>query len=133
VPRARAATTRARTPALLKGLLLVGLLAGRFMNRNGGHGHYHHSPYLSDQRLKTDIEHVATTDDGIRVYKFRYKGDERLFTGVIAQEILATPNLKHAVAQKGGYYTVDYSAMGMVLKNPEIMKEAGEAAIARAM
>jgi hypothetical protein len=126
-----------RDPAFygaVAGLVIVGLLAARFMNRNDGYGHgYHHSPYLSDERLKTDVEQVATTTEGIRVYKFRYRGDERFFIGVMAQELLSNPVTRHAVSEREGYYAVDYAALGMTLKNPEIMKEAGETALARAM
>jgi hypothetical protein len=117
----------------LVGIIALGFLAGRLMTKNDGYGHHHGGGYPSDERLKTDVEYVGTNGEGIRVYKFRYKGDDRAMPGVMAQEIREMPRFQHAVSEKNGYLHVDYSALGLALRSPEIMKGAGEAAIARSL
>lgn len=42
---------------------------------------------LSDVRLKEDIERIGTTDSGLGVYKYRFKGRPEFHVGVIAQEV----------------------------------------------
>ena len=50
----------------------------------GGFGGRHRS----DIRLKEDIVPVARLDNGIGVYRFRYKGnDHTVYVGVMAQEV----------------------------------------------
>lgn len=62
---------------------------------------------FSDRRLKTDIKKVGTTDDGQKVYAYRYKGDKRMRLGLMAQEVeKKTPD---AVADVAGFKAVDYS------------------------
>lgn len=41
---------------------------------------------LSDIRAKTDIKRLGTTDAGLPIYKYRYKGDATPRIGVMAQE-----------------------------------------------
>lgn len=41
----------------------------------------------SDRRLKTDIKKVGKTDDGQKIYAYRYKGDRRMHLGLMAQEV----------------------------------------------
>lgn len=85
----------------------------------------------SDRRLKCDIQPVATRADGLRLYTFRYIGDERLFTGVMAQDLLDDPRFAPAVhARAGGLMVVDYAALGLEVEDAEAMHEAGLAAIA---
>lgn len=47
------------------------------------------SLFLSDERAKEDIEHIGHTNDGQKIYRFRYKGDPsgRVHMGLIAQEV----------------------------------------------
>lgn len=62
---------------------------------------------FSDRRLKTDIEKVGKTDDGQKIYAFRYKGDKRMHLGLMAQEVeRKTPD---AVVDVAGFKAVDYS------------------------
>lgn len=42
---------------------------------------------LSDERAKEDIQRVGETDGGLPVYTYRYKGDDRVQMGVMAQEV----------------------------------------------
>lgn len=42
---------------------------------------------LSDERAKTDKEKIAETEDGMGIYKFRYKGSPKTEIGLMAQEV----------------------------------------------
>jgi len=64
-------------------------------------------PFFSDRRLKTDIDMVATTKDGLPVYDFKYKGDDEPHRGYMAQDV--EKKYPDAVGLAGGYKTVDYN------------------------
>ena len=63
---------------------------------------------FSDRRLKHDIEKIGKSDDGLPIYKFKYKNDpnDQTHIGFMADEV----EKKHpeAVGLAGGYKTVDY-------------------------
>lgn len=62
---------------------------------------------FSDERLKEDIKRVGETDDGTPIYTYRYKGDDTVHMGVLAQE--AAEDSPEAVARDpSGYLAVDY-------------------------
>jgi hypothetical protein len=62
---------------------------------------------MSDVRLKTDIRRVGTTDAGLPIYTYRYKGRPEFHMGVMAQEAeLLFPS---AVKEIGGFKAVDYA------------------------
>src|SRR5690606_26454218 len=62
--------------------------------------------FLSDERLKEDIEPVGELYDGTTVYKYRMVGDPRTQIGVLAQEVeTRTPEAVHEV---GGVKMVNY-------------------------
>lgn len=62
---------------------------------------------LSDERAKTDIKRVGTTDAGLPVYTYRYKGSQATHMGVMAQE--AREMFPDAVGEiGGGMLGVDY-------------------------
>lgn len=42
---------------------------------------------LSDEQAKDDMEKIAETEDGIGIFKFRYKGDPKVQIGLKAQEV----------------------------------------------
>lgn len=75
---------------------------------------------FSDRRIKTDIRQIGYVKElDIELYSWRYKNDDPMrYAGVMAQDLLARPDLTHAVvvAQDGefaGFYSVDYGAMGL--------------------
>ena len=79
-------------------------------NNHGGGGGGHHG---SDIRLKEDIVPLARLDDGVGLYRFRYKGsDHRAYVGVLAQEVMeivpSAVSLRH-----DGYLQVDYDRLGL--------------------
>ncbi len=45
---------------------------------------------LSDARAKEDAEKIGETKDGLGIYSYRYKGDERTQIGLMAQEVAQT-------------------------------------------
>jgi len=61
---------------------------------------------MSDRRLKTDIKKVGKTDSGLPVYTYKYKGDNVVHMGVMAQDVeKVTPE---AVEEIGGFKAVNY-------------------------
>lgn len=62
---------------------------------------------LSDRRMKMDIRHVGFLPNGIRIYKYRMKGDpHRIHRGVMADEVKKV--LPKAIGNLLGFMTVDY-------------------------
>ncbi|WP_342616582.1 tail fiber domain-containing protein [Rhodoferax sp. GW822-FHT02A01] len=62
----------------------------------------------SDIRLKTDIKRVGSTDGGLPVYTYRYKGHPTVYMGVMAQEVeKVDPSAVHFMPN--GFKAVDYS------------------------
>lgn len=62
---------------------------------------------LSDERAKDDMEKIAETEDGISIFKFRYKGDPKVQIGLKAQEV--AKKKPGAVGKApGGLMMVDY-------------------------
>lgn len=93
---------------------------------------YHHV-VVSDERLKTDVQYVETLPNGVKIYAYRYKGDERVFYGAMAQELRKDKRFAHAVTRgKDGYYRVNYAKLGIKVAHGEMFAKAGEAAARRA-
>jgi len=62
---------------------------------------------LSDERAKEDMEKIAETDDGIGIFKFRYKGSPKTQIGLKAQDV--AKKKPRAVAMGGdGLMRVNY-------------------------
>lgn len=43
--------------------------------------------FLSDERAKEDIEEIGRTNDGQKIYRYRYKGSPQLHIGLMAQDV----------------------------------------------
>ena len=65
----------------------------------------------SDVRLKTDIEPIGKSSSGVNVYSFKYKGDDKTYQGVMAQEVPWA-----SIEGKDGYLKVDYSKVDVEFK-----------------
>ena len=65
----------------------------------------------SDARLKTDIESIGQSPAGVNVYSFKYKGDDKTYQGVMAQEVPWA-----SIKGDDGYYRVDYSKVDVEFK-----------------
>lgn len=59
---------------------------------------------MSDVRLKTRIERIGETKGGVPVYRYKYKGADKLYIGVMAQDV---PHA--AIMTNSGFFAVDYS------------------------
>jgi len=66
---------------------------------------------ISDIRLKEDIQRVGTTALGLPLYRFRYRGQEGAFEGVMAQDVLLVAPEAVSVGPDG-YLRVDYVRLG---------------------
>jgi hypothetical protein len=69
---------------------------------------------LSDIRLKEDILPLMRFDNGIGLYRYRYKWSDQFYVGVMAQEV-ATIVSTAVLRGKDGYLRVDYGQLGMKL------------------
>ena len=77
---------------------------------------------LSDRRLKRDIRPIATLQNGLQLYSYRYVWDNVFYVGVMAQDLLKQANFKHAVHMTSeGIYVVDYKKLG--LKGSPLLKD----------
>ena len=65
--------------------------------------------FLSDVRLKEDVDRVGSLPTGEGIYLFRYIGEPEQYRGVMAQEI--QENYPEAVHDIGGVLAVDYSKL----------------------
>ena len=76
-------------------------------------GHHHGGHHRSDIRLKEDIVPLARLDNGLELYRFRYKGsDHTAYVGVMAQEVEKIE--PSAVSRdRDGYLMVDYDRLGL--------------------
>jgi hypothetical protein len=69
----------------------------------------------SDIRLKDDIVRIGRTNQGLPLYRFRYKGGSDSFAGVMAQDVLGV--MPEAVSVGAdGYYRVNYAMLGVALR-----------------
>jgi hypothetical protein len=79
----------------------------------GGGGGFHGGGRRSDIRLKEDVTLLDRLDNGIGIYRFRYKGsDQTSYVGVMAQEVQQV--MPGAVRRGGdGYLRVSYERLGL--------------------
>jgi len=68
-------------------------------------------PQQSDVRLKTDIENIGKSSLGLNIYSFKYKGDDKTYQGVMAQEVPWASSIA-----ENGYLQVDYSKVDVEFK-----------------
>lgn len=61
---------------------------------------------LSDRRMKCDIRRVGTAENGLTLYEFRYRGQDALHRGFMADEV--RERNPAAVVTVGGVEFVDY-------------------------
>ena len=66
---------------------------------------------ISDIRLKDNINLIGKSPSGINIYTFTYKGDDKVYQGVMAHEV------PHAsIFNTDGYLMVDYSKVDVEFK-----------------
>jgi hypothetical protein len=85
-----------------------GLRAGGGGGRGGGGG----GGRRSDIRLKHDIALLGRLDNGLGIYRFSYNGSNKVYVGVLAQEVMGVrPDA--AVVGPDGYLRVYYEKLGV--------------------
>ena len=63
-------------------------------------------------RLKHDVTMIGRLDNGIGFYRFIYNGDDKVYVGVMAQEVQAV--MPEAVVRgRDGYLRVFYETLGL--------------------
>ena len=63
-------------------------------------------------RLKHDVTMIGRLDNGIGFYSFIYNGDDKVYVGVMAQEVQAV--MPEAVVRgRDGYLRVYYETLGL--------------------
>lgn len=68
---------------------------------------------LSDARMKEDITPL-TKEGGFQLYRFRYKGGEQVYVGVMAQDVAKiAPDA--VIRGSDGYLRVNYDRLGLRL------------------
>jgi hypothetical protein len=68
---------------------------------------------FSDERMKENIMPVGQ-ENGHNVYEFNYIGDDKKYTGVMAQEVEKTH--PEAVGERDGFKTVNYDMIGVKMR-----------------
>jgi len=70
---------------------------------------------LSDIRLKKDIQRIGTNRLGLGVYRYRYKGLEGVYEGVMAHEVeVMHPGAIRAMPY--GFKAVNYAKLGLEMR-----------------
>ena len=71
--------------------------------------------FLSDARVKRDITPIATRENGLQLYRYRYAWSDTLYVGVLAQEVL---EVAPSAVSRGadGYLRVHYAQLGLRLQ-----------------
>jgi len=77
------------------------------------------SAAMSDVRLKENINKTGISKSGIPIYTFNYKGEEKLWSGTMAQDLLSMGRGDAVTLLSNGYYAVHYNVIDvdMIEKN----------------
>ena len=75
--------------------------------------------FLSDIRLKENINKTGVSESGIPIYTFNYKGDNQRWSGTMAQDLLDMGRKDAVTIMSNGYYGVYYDMIDvdMITKN----------------
>jgi Protein of unknown function (DUF3300) len=89
-----------------------GLRGGGGGGRGGGGGGGRGGGRRSDLRLKHDVALVGRLDNGLGLYRFSYNGSNKVYVGVIAQEV-AQVRPDATMVGADGYLRVYYEKLGL--------------------
>ncbi len=70
---------------------------------------------VGDRRPKTDITRTGVAENGLPVYRFRYRDGEEFYEGVMVQDVLEFMP-EEVVRIADGYYVVNYTMLGMSMR-----------------
>jgi len=86
----------------------------------------------SDIRLKRDIVLLGQTEQGIKLYSFKYLWSDQVYVGVMAQDLLENPKWQDAViTNPNGYYSVNYSKLGLEMVTLEQYQQHSTVALVK--
>ena len=86
----------------------------------------------SDIRLKRDIVLLGQTEQGIKLYSFKYLSSDQVYVGVMAQDLLENPKWQDAViTNPSGYYSVIYSKLGLDMVTLEQYQQQSTVALVK--
>ena len=86
----------------------------------------------SDIRLKRDIVLLGQTEQGIKLYSFKYLSSDQVYVGVMAQDLLENPKWQDAViTNPSGYYSVNYSKLGLEMVTLEHYQKQSTVALVK--
>ncbi|MCE7526835.1 tail fiber domain-containing protein [Polynucleobacter sp. IMCC 30228] len=92
--------------------------------------YYPYTCYSSDIRLKRDIVLLGQTEQGIKLYSFKYLWSDQVYVGVMAQDLLENPKWQDAViTNPSGYYSVIYSKLGLEMVTLEQYQQVSTVAL----
>ena len=63
---------------------------------------------LSDIRSKENIVELGYSPSGIPIYSFNYKGNKKLYSGTMAQDLIELGREDAVMVMENGYYAVNY-------------------------
>ena len=66
---------------------------------------------ISDIRLKKDFKLIGKSPKGVKIYNFKYKGDDKTYQGVMAHQVPQA-----STTNQFGYLMVDYSKLDVEFK-----------------
>lgn len=75
-------------------------------------------PGISDMRLKRNIQHIHTTIEGLRMYRYQYLWSDITYVGVMAQDLLIS-RPEAVVTDENGFYRVRYDLLGVKMMRLE--------------
>jgi len=98
----------------------------------GGCNWYYPYTCYSDIRLKRDIVLLGQTEQGIKLYSFKYLSSDQVYVGVMAQDLLENPKWQDAViTNPTGYYSVIYSKLGLEMVTLEQYQQVSAVALVK--
>ncbi len=69
----------------------------------------------SDRRLKENIKKIRVAENGLTIYQYSYKGCEKVYEGVMAQDVLGhTPEA--VTIMSNGFFAVNYDMLGLEMR-----------------
>ena len=71
---------------------------------------------LSDIRLKENINKTGVSKSGIPIYTFNYKGKKEVWSGTMAQDLIAIGRSDAVTITDSGYYAVYYDMLDVDMK-----------------
>tara|TARA_R100000655_G_scaffold25108_1_gene50972 strand:- start:4716 stop:5570 length:855 start_codon:yes stop_codon:yes gene_type:complete len=71
---------------------------------------------LSDVRLKENINKTGVSKSGIPIYTFNYKGKKEVWSGTMAQDLIAIGRSDAVTITDSGYYAVYYDMLDVDMK-----------------